>query len=286
MVCSRVRELHEALSAATIALEISSRNARIQALPKRWDRLRAHLDLSSISGARTWRTCPAAPANCCVGTTRARKPTGLVTRIDHGVVLLVAELRSHERQAAEELGQWKTHHEERKPLDASPAAITLALLLTDEELDSLEKRAGDGEIAGRGRPGGSDVASPQPAARHGEPAQVFAATAAAPDGRPRMDGVIGCRQASPFNSRVAALQKRWDRLRAGLDLILDQRGADMADIPGGASGLLVRDYKGKEADRLVTRIDPGVGLAGRRTARPRAPGRRGSRAVEGWWSME
>jgi hypothetical protein len=36
------------------------------------------------------------------------------------------------------------------------------------------------------------------------------------------------------------------RQRAGLDLILDQRGADMAVLPGGASGLLVRDYKGKE----------------------------------------
>jgi hypothetical protein len=24
---------------------------------------------------------------------------------------------------------------------------------------------------------------------------------------------------------------RWDRQRAGLDLILDQRGADMADVP-------------------------------------------------------
>jgi hypothetical protein len=31
---------------------------------------------------------------------------------------------------------------------ASPAGITLALLLTDEALDSLTKRAGDGEIAG------------------------------------------------------------------------------------------------------------------------------------------
>ena len=29
-----------------------------------------------------------------------------------------------ERQAAEELGQWKTHHEERKVIDASQAAIT------------------------------------------------------------------------------------------------------------------------------------------------------------------
>jgi hypothetical protein len=49
---------------------------------------------------------------------------------------------------------------------------------------------------------------------------------------------------SSRNARVAALQKRWDRLRAGLDLVLDQRGADMADLPVGASGLLCRDYMG------------------------------------------
>jgi hypothetical protein len=41
-----------------------------------------------------------------------------------GVVSLLAELRGHERQAAEEQGQWKTHHEERLVIDASPAAIT------------------------------------------------------------------------------------------------------------------------------------------------------------------
>ena len=34
----------------------------------------------------------------------------------------------------------------------------------------------------------------------------------------------------------------------------------MADLPGGASGLLCQDYKGKEANRLVTRIDHGVVL--------------------------
>ena len=54
---------------------------------------------------------------------------------------------------------------------------------------------------------------------------------------------------SPAATSAAALQKRWDRLRAGIDLILDQRGADMADLPGGASGLLVCGYRGKEADR-------------------------------------
>jgi len=51
---------------------------------------------------------------------------------------------------------------------------------------------------------------------------------------------------------------RWGRLRAGLDLVPDQQGADMADLPGGASGLLVCGGKGKAADRLVPRLDPGV----------------------------
>jgi hypothetical protein len=41
---------------------------------------------------------------------------------------------------------------------------------------------------------------------------------------------------SSRKGRVAALQKHWDRLRAGLELVLDQRGADMAEVPGGASG--------------------------------------------------
>jgi hypothetical protein len=38
---------------------------------------------------------------------------------------------------------------------------------------------------------------------------------------------------SSRNARVAALQERWDRLRSGLELLLDQR--DMADVPGGRS---------------------------------------------------
>jgi hypothetical protein len=46
-----------------------------------------------------------------------------VTRIDPGGVSLVAELRIHERQAAEELEQGKTREGTRvrgAPLDASP----------------------------------------------------------------------------------------------------------------------------------------------------------------------
>jgi hypothetical protein len=53
---------------------------------------------------------------------------------------------------------------------------------------------------------------------------------------------------SPWRSAAATRASR----------ILHQRGADVIDIPGGASGLLRRDYKGKEAARLVIRIDPRV----------------------------
>ena len=54
----------------------------------------------------------------------------------------------------------------------------------------------------------------------------------------------------------------------------------MAVVPGGASGLLGRDYKGKEATTQGLSHRPGRTLAGRRTARPRAPGRRGARAAD------
>jgi hypothetical protein len=40
-VCARIRELQKTLCAGTIALEIISRNARVTALQKRWDSLRA-----------------------------------------------------------------------------------------------------------------------------------------------------------------------------------------------------------------------------------------------------
>ena len=90
---------------------------------------------------------------------------------------------------------------------------------------------------------------------------------------------------SGHNSRVMALQKRWDRQRAGLGLIIDLWWADMADLTGGTSGLLCRDYKGNGADRLVTRIDPGVvslspncGATSGRRPRNSASGRPASRS--------
>jgi hypothetical protein len=41
--------------------------------------------------------------------------------------------------------------------------------------------------------------------------------------------------------------------------VIDERAAsrEFADVPGGTTGLLCRDYKGRRADRLVTPSTPG-----------------------------
>jgi hypothetical protein len=54
------------------------------------------------------------------------------------------------------------------------------------------------------------------------------------------------RSKSAAATRASRCSKRWDRMRARLDLIGQQRGADMVAVPGGASGLLVCGGKGKE----------------------------------------
>jgi hypothetical protein len=113
VVCSRVRELQEALSAATIALEIPSRNSRVAALQKRWDRLRAGLDLIHHQRGADMADLPGGASGLLCRDYKGKKADRLVTRIDPGVVAVVAELRGHERHAAEELEQWKTHLEER-----------------------------------------------------------------------------------------------------------------------------------------------------------------------------
>jgi hypothetical protein len=53
---------------------------------------------------------------------------------------LLAELRAHERQAAEELCQWKVAFDERKVADATPRAIELALVMSAPELLALRAK--------------------------------------------------------------------------------------------------------------------------------------------------
>ena len=140
-VCSRVRELQEAISSQVIALEISSRNARLRALQKRWDRLRAALDLILDQRGADMADVPGGASGLLVRDYKGKAANQAVYRIDLGIVALASALLAHEKQAAEELGQWKTHHPEHKVFDVTPEAYDLALLCTPEQLLEMEKRA-------------------------------------------------------------------------------------------------------------------------------------------------
>ena len=69
-------------------------------------------------------------------------------------------------------------------------------------------------------------------------------------------GVIAL-EISNRNARVAELQQRWAQLREKLETIMLERGATMAEAPGGSTGLYAKDFKGKY-DTPVYRIDPGI----------------------------
>ena len=87
-----------------IALEISNRNARIQALQDRWDRGRRLID----ARARDLADIPGANTGLLVRYYKGRNADVAVYKAD---TALMAEMRATERQAAEELGQWVTKSE-------------------------------------------------------------------------------------------------------------------------------------------------------------------------------
>jgi hypothetical protein len=47
-------------------------------------------------------------------------------------------------------------------------------------------------------------------------------------------------------------------MREGLEAILTERGQAMADVPGGSSGLYAKDYRGKDVDTPVYKVDGGI----------------------------
>jgi phage terminase small subunit len=132
-VCARVRAIRERVSAATIAVEISSRNARIQALQTRWEKMRQVIEERGAS--EEYSSVPGGTTGLLTKDYKGKQADTPVYKVD---TALLAELRAHERQAAEELCQWKAVIEDRKTtIDATPAAIALAMILSTTELEAL-----------------------------------------------------------------------------------------------------------------------------------------------------
>jgi Terminase small subunit len=141
-LCTRIRELQETLSAGTITLEISSRNARVQALQNRWDLMRQVIAERSQFYAKGVdaedAAVPGGSTGLLVKDYKGKEADKPVYKVDTG---LLAELRAHEKQAAEELEQWKTHIDVHKTVDVTPAAFALAAVCTREQLLEMKRKA-------------------------------------------------------------------------------------------------------------------------------------------------
>jgi hypothetical protein len=128
-ICGRIKELQTELSAGTIALEISSRNARVQALQERWDKMRQVITERAVHYAKggddeSDAIVPGGETGLLVKDFKGKEADQPVYKVDTG---LLAELRNHEKQAAEELGQWT---EKRQLTDADGHALQTAITIT------------------------------------------------------------------------------------------------------------------------------------------------------------
>jgi hypothetical protein len=85
-----------------------------------------------------------------------------------------------------------------------------------------------------------------------------------------MAGIVS-RRVADINARVQEWQDRWDETRDALDAIIGERGEEMSGlqaraegdeelhyVAGGSTGYIVRDYKGREANVPVYRVDSGI----------------------------
>jgi hypothetical protein len=123
-ISNRILALREAITAAVIAEEIRNRDARVQELQWRWDLMRVvikergqHADFADVPGGKT---------GLLVRDYKGKDAQQPIYRVDTG---LLAELRLHEKQAAQELGQWSEEKEPGAPAIGERFTGTLEELL-------------------------------------------------------------------------------------------------------------------------------------------------------------
>jgi hypothetical protein len=109
---ARIEELRTTITAGVIALEISNRNARVQALQDAFDRLRRIIE--ARANDETMAAVPGGSTGLLVCDCKGKTADVPVYRVD---IALLAELRAILRQAAEELGQWVEKPQEAFSVD-------------------------------------------------------------------------------------------------------------------------------------------------------------------------
>ena len=137
---ARIRELRTQISRQLIALEITNRNNRLQALQQRWDQMREvifergrHEDYARVPGGST---------GLLTLDYKGKDANQPIYRFD---APLMAEMRLAEKQAAIECGQWSE--------EAAPTEVSRAFAGSVEELLIIYRRVQTTEGGSQGEPG-------------------------------------------------------------------------------------------------------------------------------------
>ena len=86
--------------------------------------------------------------------------------------------------------------------------------------------------------------------------------------KPTLAGIVG-RRVADLRARVQEWQDRWEQTRDTLDSIIAERAEEMGGlqsddgaephyVAGGSTGFIMKDYKGKNAEVVVYRVDAGI----------------------------
>lgn len=141
---TRIVEHVKALEAEALKFAIAKKRKRVAALQDRWDRMQqvivergANEDLGVYRFERDPETQEITGTHIVPGWSTGllvRKETQntLEFKVDTG---LLAELRDHEKQAAQELGQWIEKAEQSGPNGGPIQLTTRYIEMSDEELD-------------------------------------------------------------------------------------------------------------------------------------------------------
>ena len=151
-MAARLQQLKSSITANVLKLDISDRNARIAAVKNRSNRLRAALDCLRSERARDLADVSGGQSGLLSRDYSGKNGGQEIYSIDTGMIALERELRAHDRQVAQELGQWQETLEDRQR-GASHEALLQQLERGRERArrGALEYRARRAEEAGTAR---------------------------------------------------------------------------------------------------------------------------------------
>jgi phage terminase small subunit len=239
-VAGRIQELKTAQAAKVVKIEIRKRSARVQAGQNLVDRLCRLRD----ARAAEYADHPGGATGMLVKEYRGKNGQQEIWRFD---AALVRQTNATLKQVAIEEGQWS----EQRPLSDRQAATRTGGTVLDNtrhELFAQSVATGTSATAAYTSAGYSEEGAAASASRLLTDPKVAARveelrTSIA-------EGVVEV----DIRRRAARVEILETNLNSMFSLI-EARGVEYADHPGGATGMLVKDYRGKNAEQEMWKFD-------------------------------